>query len=72
MTGAACPRCGAAFDCGAHAGGCWCGAVEVSAAARAHLAAAYDGCLCPGCLDELATTPGATLARDRRSSREDV
>jgi hypothetical protein len=45
-----CARCGREFGCGADASTCWCAAVDLDAAARARLAAAYEGCLCPECL----------------------
>jgi len=49
-----CPRCGASFGCAAQTGGCWCGAVRLDSELRAQLAVQYAGCLCPGCLRELA------------------
>lgn len=50
-----CPRCGKAFACGATSWGCWCGDMTLSDELRTALAAEYDGCLCSGCLRELAT-----------------
>jgi hypothetical protein len=43
----ACARCGAAFECGAAAGACWC------AEEQFRLPMPQDGsedCLCPACL----------------------
>ncbi|MCA0176424.1 MAG: cysteine-rich CWC family protein [Proteobacteria bacterium] len=49
-----CPRCGAAFGCGAAQPGCACGQVRLTAAQRADLATRYQGCLCMACLRALA------------------
>ena len=46
--------CGRSFGCGAAEGSCWCAEVELDDAARARLAASYDGCLCPACLSRAA------------------
>ncbi len=60
MTGAApaperCPRCGAAFACGAAgAAPCPCTAVRLDAATLAALRARYTGCLCLRCLHAIA------------------
>jgi hypothetical protein len=51
-----CPRCDATFGCGIATGGCWCVQVALTVDEQARLAAAYDGCLCPGCLRELSQT----------------
>ncbi len=51
MSDSVCPRCGAAFHCGAddsHA--CWCTQVRLDADQRGELAERYVGCLCPACL----------------------
>ncbi|MEA2221269.1 MAG: hypothetical protein QOJ35_3895 [Solirubrobacteraceae bacterium] len=48
-----CPRCGAAFGCGIDALRCWCASVTLTAERRAQLAAVYEGCLCPACLNEV-------------------
>jgi hypothetical protein len=53
----ACDACGRAFGCGADESSCWCSGVELDDAARAGLAAAYDGCLCPACLGAAAGRP---------------
>lgn len=54
-----CPRCGAAFHCGANAPGpCACTTLKLDTAMLARLAAQYRGCLCLGCLGELAGAPG--------------
>ena len=49
-----CPRCGAAFICQhENPAKCQCAGVELSPAARAHLAAQYPNqCLCRKCLLE--------------------
>ena len=49
-----CPRCGAAFACGA-AGPqpCACAGVGLSAALRQELAQRFEGCLCKACLQAL-------------------
>jgi len=50
-----CPRCGAAFHCGAlDAEPCACTRVHLSAAVLAALRAQHAGCLCLNCLRELA------------------
>ncbi|MDX6690585.1 MAG: hypothetical protein QOG15_2042 [Solirubrobacteraceae bacterium] len=52
-----CPRCGETFGCGAKSWGCWCGDLALSDELRTQLAAEYAGCLCAGCLRELASRP---------------
>jgi len=49
-----CPRCGAAFACGA-AGPqpCACAGVGLSTALRQVLAQRFEGCLCKACLQAL-------------------
>jgi hypothetical protein len=54
MTGTVCPRCGAAFGCGASAGACWCAAEPLSPEAAARARAYGDNCLCPACLEAIA------------------
>jgi ribosomal protein L34E len=49
-----CPRCDAAVGCAIATGSCWCAQVDLSTEDRARLAGAYEGCLCPACLHELA------------------
>ena len=53
-----CPRCGAAFICQhENPAKCQCAGVELSPAARAHLATQYPNqCLCRKCLIELGTS----------------
>jgi len=54
MSRARCPRCGAAFDCGA--GGtepCACERVELTSALLATLRERFTGCLCLRCLSDL-------------------
>ena len=53
-----CPRCGAAFICQhENPAKCQCAGVELSPAARAHLAVQYPNqCLCRKCLIELGTS----------------
>ncbi|MDR2261144.1 MAG: cysteine-rich CWC family protein [Azoarcus sp.] len=45
-----CPRCGARFACGAHAGHCWCEDLPPLLAVPDRGAA----CHCPACLMEIA------------------
>ncbi len=54
VSGDACARCGAAFECGMNAGAarCWC--VD---APRVAIDPALAGCLCPRCLREAGGTP---------------
>ena len=66
MTELRCERCGEAFTCGAGTGSCWCAQVELDDAARAALAQAYAGCLCPACL---AQPPAGSEPRRLRSGR---
>ncbi len=55
MNEATCPRCGAAFHCGANAAApCPCGSVPMGAAALAALRQRYSGCLCLRCLADMA------------------
>ena len=49
-----CPRCGAAFACGAAGPGpCACTAVSLSAELQVLLQQQFSGCLCMACLREL-------------------
>jgi len=55
-----CPRCGAAFACGAGAGReapCFCVSYTLGAARLAELRARWPDCLCAGCLAALADDP---------------
>jgi len=49
-----CPRCGAKFDCG-KSGKCWCFEVDVPPAILEKIDKEYNSCLCPDCLNELAS-----------------
>ena len=49
-----CPRCGAEFTC-SKSGKCWCFEVQVPEKIRDSIDKKYDTCLCPKCLQELAT-----------------
>jgi hypothetical protein len=61
MTDAAlCPRCAAAFDCGAAGPGpCACARLALSDTLRQDLRQRYTGCLCPACLQALGAQPRA-------------
>jgi hypothetical protein len=64
MTGtennARCPRCGAAFRCGAHdATPCACSTVALDAATLDGLGRRYVGCLCLACLTHAAAVAAA-------------
>jgi hypothetical protein len=48
-----CPRCGNVFHC-SKSGKCWCYEVMVPADRLEMIEEAYDTCLCPACLNELA------------------
>ena len=57
---AACPRCGAAFDCGAaadRAAPCFCVSFALGAERLAELRAKWSDCLCAACLATLAADP---------------
>jgi hypothetical protein len=43
-----CARCGAAFECGATTGSCWCAAEDFRLPMPA--AGGAEDCLCPACL----------------------
>ena len=49
-----CPRCGAKFDCG-KSGKCWCFEVDVPPSVLEKIDKEYNSCLCPKCLNELAS-----------------
>jgi len=58
---ATCPRCGAAFACGAAADRttpCPCTTIALDDTRLAELRSRYDGCLCMDCLRLLASLPG--------------
>lgn len=58
-----CPRCGAAFACGAQGPqACACASVALSTELRRQLAQRFHGCLCRPCLLEL--VEGAPLERE--------
>jgi hypothetical protein len=48
----ACARCGAAFECGAAAGKCWC--AEENYPLPVPAANSGEDCLCPACLRKVA------------------
>ena len=48
-----CGKCGDVFEC--QSGGCWCEKVKLSPATLEWLSRAYEDCLCPSCLAELAS-----------------
>lgn len=54
-----CPRCGAAFTCGANRGACACFAVPLDDAQRTAPAQRYTGCLCLNCLRDLTNSARA-------------
>ncbi|MBP6778251.1 MAG: cysteine-rich CWC family protein [Piscinibacter sp.] len=54
---ARCPRCSAAFHCGAAERHCACAEVALDDAARAAIAQRYTGCLCGECLRALRDAP---------------
>jgi Cysteine-rich CWC len=54
-----CAACGRSFGCGVDAASCWCAHVDLDAAAREQLAAAYEDCLCPDCLAAASSERGA-------------
>jgi hypothetical protein len=61
-----CPRCGAAFHCGAtDPVPCACTQVELSDVTLAQLRADYVGCLCLACLRALADAERAHAAAVR-------
>ena len=49
-----CPRCGAHFTC-SKSGKCWCYEVSVSTLVQDAINKKYSTCLCPECLQLLAT-----------------
>lgn len=58
-----CPRCGAAFACGAAGPGpCACAGLQLSPALLAQLRERYRGCLCVDCLRALTQTAAAAAA----------
>ena len=65
-----CPRCGAAFHCGAHdTEPCPCGTLHLDAAVLQALRARYAGCLCRECLRQLQNCSGSTIPRSRQILR---
>lgn len=62
-----CPRCGGTFVCGAGAPApCPCTALDLGAPLLAALRQSYTGCLCLGCLHELAAAGDAATAEPQR------
>ena len=63
-----CPRCGAAFFCGASAAAaCPCGSLPLSAGLLATLRQRYAGCLCLACLAALAAAAAPGIAVQGRA-----
>jgi hypothetical protein len=63
---ARCPRCGGGFHCGANdAEPCACNALQLAAPTLADLRALYTGCLCLGCLHEIAASAKLHQEADR-------
>lgn len=61
-----CPRCNAPFHCGVNdPAPCVCTALSLDDATRAELRQRYTGCLCLGCLRELAAAARPTPAPAR-------
>jgi uncharacterized protein len=54
----ACARCGAAFECGAKIGKCWCAEENYRLAVPA--ANSGEDCLCPVCLRKVAVARTAS------------
>jgi len=52
---AKCPKCGKAFSC-SPSGKCWCYEVFVSPDKLIKINEKYDRCLCPACLNKIATS----------------
>jgi Cysteine-rich CWC len=50
---ARCPRCGAAFHCGAREASCACQRIRLDDVTLAELRQAFAGCLCLDCLRAL-------------------
>lgn len=50
-----CGSCGGSFGCGAEAQGCWCVDVSLAPKIGDSLQLKYENCLCPACLNALAT-----------------
>jgi len=50
-----CESCGSSFECQLALKGCWCTEIKLTDDARAALASQYKDCLCPTCLQTLAT-----------------
>lgn len=59
-----CPRCHAAFLCGANGSApCACTTVPLSAALQTQLRQQYSGCLCLSCLRDLSAAEAADPPR---------
>ena len=59
LLNAACPRCGAAFRCGAADAACDCFDLTLSAKLQAEIAAQWQDCLCVACLKQLSSADQA-------------
>ncbi|OQW65224.1 MAG: hypothetical protein BVN29_09375 [Nitrospira sp. ST-bin5] len=46
-----CEACGVAFSCGGYQ--CWCGKVGITESQMDWIAARFQDCLCPACLDQV-------------------
>jgi hypothetical protein len=60
-----CEACGEHFECGQY--GCWCCNLPVSEQQMDWIAARFQDCLCPACLNKVIT--GALDARPLQSTR---
>ncbi len=64
----ACPRCGGPVHCGAaDVQGCWCSRLTLDSATLEQLHARYQGCLCAGCLAQLAKAAADATPRHNLS-----
>ncbi|MGH7255164.1 MAG: cysteine-rich CWC family protein [Nitrospirales bacterium] len=55
-----CERCGRTFECGQY--GCWCGQAGITERHMDWIAARFQDCLCPACLNQVRTGEPESLS----------
>ena len=62
---AGCPRCGAAFHCGARDRSCACAQLQLDEPTLFELRQTYQACLCLACLRDLMSGCNLSAAQDK-------
>ena len=63
-----CEACGRGFECGQY--GCWCGKIGVTEQQMDWIAARFEDCLCPACLEKVCRVEPKTFSAARGPADE--